>query len=296
MINHCHGDVVSASQRILYEHVDYERKTIMNRHLFSLGCAASIVLGICQLAAAETETFFPLGRSLVEDKENLPFPCGFGVNYYYQRQGYDMSRITLTPDVSRMFPLNPSELGVKSRINEVNLKLDVWLLPFLNVFGIAGRVDEKTTVSNIPHPQLRTLQYEDSGNLYGGGATLVYAIKHFWASLTVADSYADLNKSDSWIQAFVLTPKVGARVNTPWPGKGLNVWVGGTFQKAEEEHTGNWDIPGLGPLKYDVKLKESEPLNVVAGLGTDLWGRLALEVELGFGEREQVLTSLAYRF
>ena len=39
-----------------------------------------------------------------------------------------------------------------------------------------------------------------------------------------------------------------------------------------------------------------EKQNVVAGLGTDLWGRLALEVELGFGEREQVMGSLAYRF
>jgi len=268
----------------------------MNRNLLCVCCVAAVVLGICQVAPADTSTFFPLGRSLVQDQKNLPIPCGFGVNYYYQRQGYDMDRISLTPDVSQLFPLTPSDLNVKSRINEVNFKLDVWLLPFLNVFAIAGRVEEVTKVSNIPHPQLSTLEYKDSGNLYGGGATLAYGIKHFWASMTVADTYADLNSSDSWIQAFVLTPKVGARVNTPWAGKGLNVWVGANYQRAQEEHTGDWTIPGLGPLKYDVKLKETEPWNFVAGLSTDLWGRLAMEVEIGFGEREQVMTSLAYRF
>jgi len=287
---------MSMAGRVLDKNIVYERKTTMNRHLFSMCCVASVVLGICQVASAGTETFFPLGRSLVEDQKSLPIPCGFGVNYYYQRQGYDMTKIKLTPDVSQLFPLNPSDLSVKSRINEVNFKLDVWVLPFLNLFAIVGRVEESTRVSNIPHPQLSTLQYDDSGNLYGGGATFAYGIRHFWASLTVADSYADLNNSDSWIQAFVITPKVGARVDTPWAGKGLNVWVGGTFQRAEEEHTGNWNVPGLGQLKYDVTLKESEPLNVVAGLGTDLWGRVALEVELGFGEREQLLTSLNYRF
>lgn len=268
----------------------------MNRNLFSVCCVASIVLGICQVATAGTETFFPLGRSLVKDQKSLPIPCGIGVNYYYQRQGYNMTKISLDPDVSQLFPLNPSDLKVKSRINEVNLKLDVWLLPFLNVFAIAGRVEQVTKVSNIPHPQLSTLQYEDEGYLYGGGATLAYGIKRVWASLTVADTYASLDSVDSWIQAFVVTPKVGVRVNTPWPGKGLNFWVGGMYQQAEEEHAGNWDIPGIGPLKYDVTLNEKEPWNVIAGLSTDLWGRVALEVEVGFGEREQVLTSLAYRF
>lgn len=207
-----------------------------------------------------------------------------------------MSRIKLTPDVTRMFPLNPGDLNVKCRVNEVNLKLDTWILPFLNLFAIVGRVEENTKVTNIPFPQMSSVNYKDEGYLYGGGATFVYGIKHFWASLTVADSYADLNKADSWIQAFVLTPKIGARIDTPWPGKGLNVWVGGTFQKAEEEHTGDWDLPGLGSLKYDVKLKEKEPLNAIAGIGTDLWGRVAIEVEFGFGEREQAFGSLAYRF
>jgi len=274
----------------------YKKGNLMKRYLFCICFAAAILAGACSAARAGTETFFPLGRSLVEDQKSLPIPCGIGINYYYQRQGYDVSRIKLTPDISQMIPINPGDLDVKSRINEANLKLDVWVLPFLNLFAIVGRVEENTKVNNIPFPQMSSVVYKDEGNLYGGGATLVYGIKHFWASLTVADSYADLNKSDSWIQAFVLTPKVGARIDTPWPGKGLNVWVGGTFQKAEEEHSGDWDVPGLGSLKYDVKLKEKEPLNVIAGFGTDLWGRVAMEVEFGFGEREQAFASLGYRF
>ena len=120
---------------------------IMKRHLFCVCCLVSVVLGICRVAAAETSAFLPLGRSWVQDEKNLPIPCGFGVNYYYQRQGYDMKELTLDPDIGRQFGLVPSALDVKSRVNEVNLKLDTWLLPFLNLFAIVGRVEQVTKIA-----------------------------------------------------------------------------------------------------------------------------------------------------
>jgi len=268
----------------------------MKRHLVGICCLAAIVLGIVQSACAITETVLPFKRSWVTDPDELPFPVGIGINYYYQRQGYDMDSIKLVPDITQMIPLMPGDLGVKSRVNEVNAKVDAWLLPFLNIFAIAGTVEQATKVSNIPYPQMETLEYDDSGYIVGGGVTLAYGIKHVWASVTLADTYAGLRSADSWIQAFVLTPKIGARIPTPWPGKGLNIWVGTMFQKLEEEHTGNWDVPGLGSLHYDTKLSEKEQWNALLGLGTDLWGRVALEIEGGIGNREQFLASVAYRF
>jgi hypothetical protein len=106
----------------------------MKRHLFCLCCLASVVLSIYQDAAAETSALLPVGRSWVQDDKNLPIPCGFEVNCYYQRQGYNMKELSLDSDVSKQFNLIPSNLKVKSRVNEVNLKLDTWLLPFLNAF------------------------------------------------------------------------------------------------------------------------------------------------------------------
>jgi len=268
----------------------------MNRHLIRVCFLASVVLGIYQAKAAETSTYLPVGRSWVQDDKRLPIPCGFGVNYYYQRQGYDMKELKLDPDIGSQFGLVPSALNVKSRVNEVNLKLDTWLLPFLNLFGIVGYVEQVTKISNIPYPALSNLQYEDKGTIFGGGATLAYGYKYVWASFTAADSYADLNMAESWINAVVLSPRVGVRVDTPWPSKGFNIWVGAMCQKVDEQHTGSWDVPGIGPLKYDAKLSEKEPWNVLAGVSTDLWGRVGLEVEAGTGDREQVLTSLSYRF
>ncbi|MDD5676621.1 MAG: hypothetical protein PHW60_01345 [Kiritimatiellae bacterium] len=268
----------------------------MNRHLFCACCLVSVVLGICQVAMAGTATYLPVGRSWVQDDKSLAIPCGIGVNYYYQRQGYDLNTLKLDPDIGRQFNLVPSDLSVKSRVNEVNIKLDTWLLPFLNLFGILGRVEQVTKISDIPYPPLSTLEYEDDGYIYGGGATLAYGVKYVWASLTVADTYADLSNEDSWINAIVVTPRVGVRADTPWEGKGLNIWVGAMFQEVDEEHTGSWNVPGIGQLKYDAKLKEKEPWNFIAGLSTDLWGRVGLEVEAGVGEREQLLTSLSYRF
>ena len=48
------------------------------------------------------------------------------------------------------FPLppisDPSSILVQNEIEHVDLKLDLWLFPFLNVFGIYGSIDGRTTI------------------------------------------------------------------------------------------------------------------------------------------------------
>ncbi len=41
---------------------------------------------------------------------------------------------------------DPSLLDVNNETDVIDLKIDVWVLPFLNLFGIYGQIDGDTTV------------------------------------------------------------------------------------------------------------------------------------------------------
>lgn len=75
-------------------------------------------------------------------------------------------------------------------VQHFDLQADVWLLPFLNVFGIIGKVDTDTLVdlsqaeiSGLPF-KLGTLPVTFDGTVYGLGFTLVYGTKNWFASAT----------------------------------------------------------------------------------------------------------------
>lgn len=288
----------------------------MKRQLLCACCLVAAILGIRQATAAETSAYLPMGRSWVTELDALPRPCGFAVNYYYQRQGYDIKELKITPDV---LSDDQSNTKVHNRVNEVNVKLDTWLFPFLNVFLMVGRVEENSKARDVNIDQakiggflqslpdaakqgidpskLTAFELDDDGMLYGGGLTVAYGIKRVWASVTAAESYAVLNNEDSWINAVVVSPRLGYRFDTPWNSKGANIWIGAMYQKADEEHQGKFAVPGIGDVPYKVKVEEKEPWNLLAGVNADIYGRLSVEIEAGgIMDRQQVLTALTYRF
>ena len=264
----------------------------MKKRLIYLCSIIGVAVGLSPAMAEEATSLLPLGRSWAGN-ENLPLPYGIGVDYYYQRQGYDIK--SLSVNVPSFSPAMASAVQVKTRVNEGDGKLDAWLFPFLNVFVLGGYVAERTTVTGIP-PPINTLVINEHGDIFGGGMTLVGSIQRLWGSVLIAETYADLNNSDSWIRSWVVCPKVGVQLDAPWREKGWNVWVGGMFQRTDEDHSGTLGVPGLGHLQYNVKLQEEEAWNALFGTSLDICKHWEASAEAGVGQRQQFTASLAYRF
>src|SRR5512145_214888 len=64
--------------------------------------------------------------------QTLPLPFGVGITVYEQHQDYTIT--SLVVGVPGFESLPTDRLDIDNRIREVNVKLDAWLLPFLNVF------------------------------------------------------------------------------------------------------------------------------------------------------------------
>ena len=77
-------------------------------------------------------------------------PWGIGFDYYTMGQDYRVE--TLQFDLPGVGIGDPSLINVHNELQHYDLKLDVWVTPFLNVFGIIGRMEADTYVdfSQLP--------------------------------------------------------------------------------------------------------------------------------------------------
>ena len=117
----------------------------------------------------------PFMKDLAGDAD-LPRPWGVGLDFYTMDQDYDIKSLDFS--LPGVIVGNPEAIEVTNEVQHFDFKGDAWILPFLNVFGLIGRVVVDTAVdfSNadiIGLPvNLGQLPFSFDGTVYGGGFTL----------------------------------------------------------------------------------------------------------------------------
>jgi hypothetical protein len=233
----------------------------------------------------ESSGVFPLCRSLAGDRE-LPSPYGLGITYHHQKQDYKL--VDLMVNLPGISLEQASVVEIDNRTDEANFKFDLWFLPFLNVFGIIGRVEGETEVA-LP-PPLGSLEIDYDGLVYGGGMTLAAGVGKYFASITGLFTNTDLDVSTSSVEAFILTPRIGMQTSFG------EVWIGGMYQETDEKHSGSVTVPTIGAVQYEVELEEDNPWNYLAGTKINIGKNWDIELEGGIGDRKHITASLTYRF
>jgi hypothetical protein len=215
----------------------------------------------------------------------LPAPIGVGINVYHQSQGYDLSslRVNVLPgDLAAL-----EGIAIENDITEINVKLDYWLMPFLNVFGIVGNVDGETDVDTELIPGL-SVEYE--GVVYGGGVTFAGGWEDYFITFTALLTETELDTSTSTVSAWILSPKVGMA------GRYGAVWIGAMYQEVDEQHEGNIVVPIYDSVDYKVEFEQKESWNGSVGLTTGIGRNWQIDLEGGFGDRMHASVSTTYRF
>lgn len=234
------------------------------------------------------------GNSLAASARDLPAPTGGSLTYFHQEQDYSVKSLTLgsaNPFISQavngLLAQSP-KITVENELDEFHAKLDYWALPFLNVFGLVGYVDGETSIDT--GGLLPDFDVDYDGIVYGAGLTAIAAKDSIFGLVTLIYTETDLDTSDSSIETVVVNPQIGCTSDSG------TYWIGAMYQDVEEAHMGTFNVPQLGPLQYDVVLEEDEPWNYQVGARFDLGNTVTLDLEVGFGDREHALASLAYRF
>lgn len=254
----------------------------------------------------QDKSMFPLlGDEARERGYELPNPYGINVIYVDMKQDVDIKALNLTGKLS-LFGGKPLELGniisVKAdsaktvNTNEL-VKADLWVFPFLNVYGILGKTKGHSTAlvdinlgnSTILKDYDFTLKYE--GITYGVGTVLAGGYKDFFSLVDFNYTSTSLDIIEGNISAFVISPKVG--YNFDFYNTKNSIWIGTMYQNITQTLKG--DINNLITFpkgikvkdgKFEVKESTSSPWNNVIGFRSEINKSVEFTTEVGFGKRK----------
>jgi len=244
--------------------------------------------------AANAEPLFM--KDSLGDREFFE-PWGVGVDIYTMKQDYSIKSLEI--DFPGIDEIDPDAVGVSNDMSHIDVKLDAWVTPFLNVFVLAGHIQATTDVdlNSVSLPglpvSLGVLPFSYSGTVYGGGINLLYGTDRWFAALN--NTWTDADLSGDWnssVTSYTAQPRIGL-IRGNW-----TVYAGAMYLQTEESHKGVVDlpVPGLPPVGFDVELDNSEAWNYALGMAYVFSPKAHLSLEVGFGDREHTLFNFTYRF
>lgn len=237
------------------------------------------------------------GPIFMKDKvEGKDFPKTFGVSvdFFSMQQDLVIDTLAVTgPGIPAGTPI--TGVDIENNVDHKDIKLDAWVLPFMNVFAIYGRIDGETDLdmqANSLGVPLATVRIPLSGTVTGYGTTLAYGHGHWFGSMTATWSDTALDggfTSDTSSTSYQF--RFGRALG---PG---DFWVGYHTIETDETHNGAIDFPLVGPVDFDVVLSEEEKSAFVAGGNIGITDHIDMTLEFSLGaDRSSVLFNAGYRF
>jgi len=182
---------------------------------------------------------FPIwGRKAVERGFDLPKPLGFNVLGLYMKQNIDITNLGISTGDNPIVPIDVIKFGTNSSsVSSISGRLDLWLFPFLNVYGFGGRVWANTTVQ-LTTPIAFTSSVDQTGYTGGIGFTGAIGIKKNFLSADVNWSWTKLEKLTESVNGRILSFRFGRNLKLGGE-KRLAFWVGTMNQKFGRETNGS---------------------------------------------------------
>lgn len=189
----------------------------------------------------------------------LPYPIGISVNGYTAVQDVTISDLAVGVNDNPLESLD-NVVGfskVSAAVQDINVRTDLWILPFLDVYGIFGKTWVQTDVgigSIMNQPVDLNTEADFDGYVYGIGAMLTGGINSFFFSLDASKLWTHLGELKGDNSAVNMGLRTGYIFHFQGnPEKNISIWTGATrlFLSSTTEGTINLSdvMPDMGDYK-----------------------------------------------
>ena len=273
------------------------------------------------------------GQKVVDLGIDLPNPYGVTLTGVRIRQDLLISDLEISIGGSPPQQIDFVQFDVAEADNlSAQIRGDLWLLPFMNVYAIAGRIDGDATVP-LGFPVDDALDFLGLGALcppgpvpprpafcdeivtavaepdyegynVGLGTVLAFGWKRFFTVLPITYVYSNLDLIDSNIDTLTVSPRFGFTLN-PKRRHRVALFVGATYLDASFDIVSSVVLPlsqvdpSLEDVEIDYKIRQDnkDKWNYLLGLNYELKKAWSVQAEVGFGgSREDVIVSGGYRW
>ena len=266
-----------------------------------------------------------LGKQAVARGYDLPMPFGIGVLRADVRQDMRIENLQVGFNGNGTRPYEFVSFGADSDLITEQIKVDAWVLPFLNLYGTFGQVngdldldiaiDGDTMLNQIGKDctgairppvchlfegkQVRfPLDVDLSPMNYGAGGVVASGWRDWFLLVPFNVTWTDSDKSTLEGRALTISPRLGRGFALKRAGR-LTVFAGGNYLDVRTVAAGSLAIPGTDQvLDYKVDQSNSDRWNLVTGANWDVTPRLSVMLEYdGFiGTRDAFISAVTVRF
>lgn len=188
---------------------------------------------------------------------DLPYSAGVSVQYFFAESDI------LISDLSVGFNNNPMQSVsdiirfdvAKSKASSLTFRPDVWLFPFLNVYGILGKSQASTEVKfqvwdprdNTPIGNPLSTTVEFNTTTFGLGLTPTIGVGGGFMALDMNVAWTDVPQLTKPARSFIFGPRLGKNFKLKKPGQSVAFWVGGFRVKIAGETAGSLSLSEVFP-------------------------------------------------
>lgn len=210
------------------------------------------------LKQVEYKYTFPfLGQGAYKKGFDIPYPAGIMGNYMWLKQNIVIDNLQLglkTDDQD--IPLTPVDFiqfgDNDNKSYSLNVRPDLWILPFLNVYGILGYGESNTEVNVVAPIELLSI-VDQSLNTAGFGVMAAGGVGPVWFSVDANWTWSKPELLDSPVLVNVLGIRLGHTfVFNNKPERNIAIWAGTMYMKMSSETSGEVKlIDALPPEAWD---------------------------------------------
>lgn len=199
-----------------------------------------------------------LGQGAYKRGFDIPYPMGIMGNFMWMKQGIVIDNLQLgLQSQNQNIPLTSVdfiEFGENTNTSyTVNVRPDVWIFPFLNVYGIFGYGNSRTEVNLVTPVQLQSV-VEQSISTAGVGAMTAFGIGPVWISV---------DANFTWNKPELLDKAVNVNV------LGIRLGHTFTFKNRPDRNIAIW----VGAMRASMSSKTSGAVGLGSALPSETWAR-----------------------
>lgn len=216
---------------------------------------------IDSLETAEYPYALPIwGEKVAKKGYKLPYSAGVSVNYFWQESEIVINNLNVGFNNGPMHNLDQIVRFNSSTAEAggVTIRPDIWLLPFLNVYGIFGKGKASTTINagiwipdadnNWTEATSFSTKADFDATTMGIGLTPTIGIAGGWLALDMNMTWSDIDALDKPAFAFIFGPRLGKTFKFKKEDSNIAVWVGGFRVHLKSGTNGNLNLKDLIPL------------------------------------------------
>lgn len=201
---------------------------------------------------------FPIwGSKLVQKGFEIQYPVGAMLNLNAGSQDVEITDLQVGFNDQGLQPMDFVKFGeVKAKMQSATTRLDLWLLPFLDLYGIAGYVQAQTDV-NIVSPFSFFSETKFKGYTYGIGTTIAGGYHGIVSINDINHTWTHLDNLSSTVKTWMFTPRLGYNYAFKHRReKTVTLWVGTTGFYVNKGTTGSIDLSDLNPHMSQDQINE----------------------------------------